>query len=288
MQPNRRLVLLFLLLATGVIQAGGRRDDNLSAGSQAEADVRAGRIKEELAHLKGHEWPGEYYRGDGLGVNVSLVIAPGAGFVFRWSGCLGLYDLNYGGIAVTGGRIKLSFEHPNRPDGAMGIDPELIPVLWGERHYLVGSAEMKEFANAVNSGIEPRNGLHGLFLLRRGDEKKAATGDPLIPAEYRGLLLTVPITARISRIGESQLAKAEWCPSGQFRTTPVTLDAGTEKGVQEGMEFYVAHSRRYVSPLHVIKVEARSSETKVVQCTGDPPPSTDWELVIPSRSSEKR
>jgi hypothetical protein len=42
------------------------------------------------------ELPGQYYLGDGLGVNCSLELHPDHRFRFVWRGCLGMYDRNQG------------------------------------------------------------------------------------------------------------------------------------------------------------------------------------------------
>src|SRR5579872_1531294 len=80
--------------------------DKTSKESIQVSEERKTRILAEIETLKSHEWAGSYYYGDGLGVNVSLVLAPQNGFVFDWTGCLGLYDLNYGNIVEKDGRIK--------------------------------------------------------------------------------------------------------------------------------------------------------------------------------------
>jgi hypothetical protein len=60
------------------------------------------------------EWAGEYYFGDGLGVNVRALIAPQGGFIFSWTGCLGLYDVNFGSVRAQDDRLTLQFELPNK------------------------------------------------------------------------------------------------------------------------------------------------------------------------------
>jgi hypothetical protein len=83
-------------------------------------------IQDEIAALGNHEWAGEYYEGDGLGVNVSLILAPKSGYVFEWHGCLGLYDRNYGAVTLKDRRIRLSFTFPNKREGFQGIAEEFI------------------------------------------------------------------------------------------------------------------------------------------------------------------
>ncbi len=277
MRPKPRLAVLLLVLASGAALTGQQHDDRLSPRSQAAAKAREKRIKSELAQLPGHEWAGDYFYGDGKGTNVSLLFAPRSGFVFSWHGCLGLYDLNYGDVTAYGGRLKLLFEHPNRREGFEGIAPELTPVLWGDRHYLIPSDEMVEFTNRINAGFEPREGMFGSFLLRRGDEKKEAHGDPSMPAEYRSYLLAAPITARISSIGKSHIENCTGC-DWKRRVTPVTLDAGSLRGVKVGMEFYVRNPPNHFQSVRVTKIEESASESELAQDLEDKPPSMDWEL----------
>jgi hypothetical protein len=279
----KRTRTLILAVAAGVCLAAGQPDDKLSASAQAAAHAREERIKEELAQLKGHEWAGEYYWGDGLGVNVTLLVAPKSGFAYWWEGCLGLYDLNYGGVEATGGRLKLLCELPNGREYYAGIDSELTPVLWGERHYLIASDKMLEFANYVNAGFEPRDKIYGSFLLRRGDERKAARGAPEVPVEYRNLLLAAPIRTRISSVGMSRSESNDSCKSTD-RVTLVVLDVGSAKGVRPGMEFYpFTPPSADVFSVRVTKVEADSSEAQVEQCAEDAPPSQEWELSTSAR-----
>ena len=116
--------------------------------------------------------------GDGLGVNVMVELAPKSGFAFTWHGCLGLYDRNYGTTTDKGGWLELAFHFSNAQEGYRGLAPELIPVKWGERRYLIARDELLSFANSANSGSEPRDGAHGATLLRGGDEAKPVEGKP--------------------------------------------------------------------------------------------------------------
>lgn len=121
-----------------VSDAGGKAfEDRRSAEAEAAAEARRAEIRTELATLGPHAWAGEYYAGDGLGVNISLTLAPRSGFVFEWHGCLGLYDRNYGAVTSQDRRLSLSFSFENERKGFAGLSPELIVVPWGSRVYLV-------------------------------------------------------------------------------------------------------------------------------------------------------
>jgi hypothetical protein len=192
-------------------------------------------------------------------------------------GCLGLYDLNYGSVGGTSQRLRLLFEQPNRSAGFGGFDPELTPVVWGHRHYLIPSDKMLDFVNEVNAGLEPRKTTEGVFLLREGDERKAVRGDPGVPSDYRSYVLAAPITLGILFVGKSRPEKSYGCKS-MGRVTPVTLDAGSAKGVKVGMEFYVFAPLPIFESARVTKVQGGVSEAEVVQCAEDTPPSTEWKL----------
>jgi hypothetical protein len=209
--------------------------------------------------LKGHPWAGEYYYGDGLGVNVTLMISPENGFVFHWYGCLGLYDLNYGRLEISGGTIRLFLTYPNEREGFQGIAPELIPVQWGKRHYLIPSDGFLKFANAVNAGTEP-SGLFGgrsyQFLLRRGDEKKPVSGRPPIPQEYAAFLLKRPIVAKITSVGESHLNES-------WRITDISLNVGIVDSLKKGMDLYVGGEESGTAT--VVSVQERTAQAILEQ-----------------------
>src|SRR2546423_2772553 len=132
----RRFLQLSVVLAlVSLAFAANREQVKYSASAESTATKNRREILAEIKKLKSHEWAGEYYAGDGLGVNTSLVIAPKSGYVFEWHGCLGLYDRNYGAVTCKNGRIQLSFTFENQRKGFQGIAPELIPISWGPRRY---------------------------------------------------------------------------------------------------------------------------------------------------------
>jgi hypothetical protein len=244
------------------------KESKLSEVSRAKFDEIKLNIKSELNEYKNHRWAGEYYFGDGLGVNVSISLAPKSGFVFTWVGCLGLYDLNYGKVEEKDGKIIFLPELPNKREGFQGVDTEFYPVLWGERHYLIPMKRMIDFTNDVNSGfISPRSSykmFSGLFPLRESDREKPASGKPNIPAEFMGYLLDKPIKARISEVLESSLVDDEDYDS-KTRTTVVILDVGSKNGVKVGMEFRTFKPSRIFEAAEIIEVGETNSKARIVQ-----------------------
>jgi len=260
-----------------VLVAAGNRHlpiGKFSSWSQATAESKKALINQELNTVKGLPWAGRYYYGDGLGVNVHLSLAPKSGFEFTWYGCLGLYDLNYGSVVEKEGVLHLIFTHSNERKSFQGIAPELVPLVWGDRHYLIPADRFVDFANAVNAGFETHNSVSRRFLLREGDELKEVEGAPKLPSQYSGYLLEKPIKAEITSIKGSLIEDSA-------RITTVLLNVGRSQRVKEGMEFHLySPSTLYVSA-RVTKVEADSSEAKIGQDEGIEQcgrPSLGWKL----------
>ena len=266
-----------VLVVVNLAVAADRDQAKYSVTAESTAVSKRQKIFTEIRQLKEHDWAGEYYAGDGLGVNVSLAIAPKAGYVFEWRGCLGLYDRNYGAVTWTNGRIGLSFTFENKRMGFQGIAPELIPISWGSRVYLIPANDVAGFCNAINQGQEPRNRGHGSYLLRRGDENKSVTGFPKVPEEYRDYLLVKPMEARIIAVAPytTRPSVNDW----KFKDTPVTLDAGARQGLRVGMELIVTEPRNSVESVRVTKVEETRSEAVMIQIGEEAPgPKVGWQL----------
>ena len=227
-------------------------------GDEAAARAEAGRagIAAEIAASPGHDWAGSYYRGDGLGANVVLDLAPGAGFVFEWHGCMGLYGRNYGTLSESGGHVLLEPELANEPGKFAGIDLDFLPVRWGSRRYLVAAGHVRDFCNAVNGGSEPRGALHGKFLLRRGDETKPVIGPPRTREGEIDCVLARPLEATITSVGRRQKNAGD----EHAATIPVVVDAGREQGVWEGMELHPLPPHATYETARVTRVFERSSE----------------------------
>lgn len=241
-------------------------------------------IQKEIDSLGNHEWAGEYYYGDGLGVNVSLLLAPQSGFLFEWHGCLGLYDRNYGDVIVKNGIISLSFTYPNTQKGFQGIADTFIPVSWGERKYLIPTKNMVQFCNDVNSGSEPRQSMYGMHLLKSGDNKKRVTGDPQLPEEFRKYLLKSPIIAEIIEIGPITLKSGagDW----KFKETPIALNVGKQSGLLSGMELYIIEPDNLTDSVTVGDVYNDHSKGTLTQFDKDAlEPQVGWKLSTVPRWS---
>jgi hypothetical protein len=203
--------------------------------------------------------------------------------VFEWHGCLGLYDRNYGSVEFANGVIRLLFTFENKREAFQGIEEELIPVSWDSRRYLIPPEYMIEFCNDVNAGWEPRERLHGNYLLRVGDEKTEVSGFPTVPYEYRSYLITRPIEVEIITVGTSRTHSGIF----RFKETQVTLNAGETQGLLVGMELYVFEPDRIAESVEVVKVWDETSEGIMTQTLiGETAPQVGWKLS--TRLSWKR
>jgi hypothetical protein len=237
-----------------------RSDPRFQAAAESQAHDRTNKIQAEIASLGvDHAWAGSYYEGDGLSENVTLRIAPAAGFVYEWQGCMGLYDRNFGTVSERDGRLVLSFHFPNKQGNAIaGLAQELVPIRWGDRHYLVALDAIERFCADINSGEEPRRTVQGEYLMRDGDGKRPASGLPIVPAKYARLLLKAPVDAKVTDVLDS------WKVDRTTFMTRVKIDVGSDQGLVEGIRLYLVEPSR-VQPLVIEKVSPQSSVAAVVR-----------------------
>lgn len=242
---------------------------SMTSDAAAAADRVRRVIETELEQDGAPSWAGRYYRGDGTGVNVSLCLAPAAGFHYEWRGCAGVIDRNCGAVQLADGRLQLAASFPN-PESGIRLPGEVVPVAWGERRYLLAEEQLGGFVNAVNSGGEPRDSMHGSFLLRNGDDARPVAGQPELPAPWGARLLDQPIVATIAAVTPSpeptavpdDPVRAAWA---QVYRPPVrvTLAAGSDDGIWQGMRFFVVDSQGTGGQ------RTRSGSGRVVSVTGD-------------------
>ncbi len=139
--------------------------------------ARLDELRREIAALgPGHAWAGEYYTGDGLGVNVTLLVAP-SGYAYEWRGCLGVYAERSGTLAVRDEVLELD-GLPGADRAPPGLASQLRVVRWAPRTYLLTP---EQFDLLEADDLEPRPVPWGCFLQRRGDEARRAAGEPDLP-----------------------------------------------------------------------------------------------------------
>jgi hypothetical protein len=248
----------------------------------ASVIARQEAIREELKALEGHPWAGEYYQGDGLGVNISLSLAPREGVSATSYGCLGLYGSNEGRVVVLpDGDLTFAFNLPNK-SGFGGFPKELVPVRWGERHYLLQRSEMFDFVNAVNANVEPSAFVMGnAFLLKKGDEGKKVAGLPDLPKPYLTALRAEPVEAAVTEVTTLADRKNEFAC---FKNYQVALDRGETSGLLVGMKLNVLTPRHVFEKAEIITLNRDNgvAELRIMEEECDHPksvPTTGWKLT---------
>lgn len=279
-----------VVFAQDSLKPSGLTHDKLSPEAKTLWTSRFDAIQKELSELDDHPWAGEYYHGDGLGANATLTLAPGGGFAFIWTGCLGVYDRNYGAVIPTArGSLKLDLTYENSRRGFQGVAEELVPIVWGNRHYLIPLDGVVGFCNEVNSQREPRGRMHGSYYLRRGDHEKPVDGVPKIPEQYQAYLLSKPIQAEIVAVDATSVE--EGIGGLSFHKTTVTLNVGRSVNVLPGMSFHVYEPGNILAGCgaRVLSVTDSTCEVLINQLATDKitplPPSLGWKLTTGSRFS---
>lgn len=225
--PNMRT--LFSLIGIMAVAGGCATADNDSPGLKEVA--------------------GDYYFGDGLGVNCTLKLTAAGKFSFQWRGCLGIYDENQGAFAVSNGVLKITPKKSNVREGFRGTPTDFFPISWGSRLYLVPTNDIVKFCSDVNQGLEPRRGAWGLYYLRRDDRDKAVSGLPAVPELWANYLLDQPVKGTITGLIGKQEA---W------------LDRGTEHGLLEGMILTARGDGRLM--LSQVRVESVEKDRCRIKC----------------------
>jgi hypothetical protein len=187
---------------------------------------------------------GEYYQGDGTGVNWTLILKADHTFTFRWMGCLGEYGRAAGRWREERDVVKLfpSMIH----DMADRLPLSYQVVRWGERVYLLTSDEIADFCSIVNErSLVTFDWTQGRFFLRAGCSNRRPAGKPSVPPTYADFLLDEPVSAKIVSVYGGR----------------ATIDAGAKDHLRPGMVMRVQTLE--MTELQVISVKDHSA---VVKC----------------------
>jgi hypothetical protein len=161
---------------------------------------------------------GEYYLGNGRGMNSRLSILRDGRYSFvRW-GCTGVHRRESGHVRLTEGRYVLSPSGPSAP----GVERTLSLIGWDRRRYLIPLGKMQEFRDAIIDGREPRDGAGGSFYIREPIE--SADELPDSPRGWANDLREDLQVGRVLEVSTVGLAKV-----GRAR-----VDLGSEQGILEG------------------------------------------------------
>ena len=191
---------------------------------------------------------GQYFFGDGTGVNNYLKLSQDRIFSFKWQGCLGTYDENEGTYSYEQGVLVLFPKRPNIREGFKGTPTHFFPISWGVRLYLIPQDQMLDFVNVINQGREPRKDKLGNFYLREGDEKKPVEGIPVLPSQWNDYLLQKPIEGKVIKVERRKVA---------------IVNVGKKNGLKVGMLLTARDSRETrFTQLNVISVEDETAKAK--------------------------
>jgi hypothetical protein len=197
---------------------------------------------------------GDYFSGDGLGVNWALSLRADGTYTFAWDGCLGRYAERQGRFRVDGPLVVLEGAELSVSPDEIELPSSLVAVRWGERLYLVPEAEGARFAADVTRGWEPRHRTDGRFLLRQSDWEKPVRGMPELPEGWRKWLLPDPIEAHVTRVLARHRAE---------------IGAGSNQKLHPGMLLSLVSKKYGSTDVRVASVGPASSI--VENDYGDPP-----------------
>lgn len=196
---------------------------------------RARALRAELEELRSHPWAGDYYAGDGIGENLSLLISESS-FVITAPGCLGMYARAYGTVEANSERAVLHYEFQEGFLLGRGFPEELVIVQWEDRVYLIPPDMGPAFLDDVRAGVEPRSRRLGLHLLRTG-YRSSIPAPPRRSGLFEELFELGPESGAIlARILEVHGPTGDELGGDVFE---VHLDSGTSCGFCEGMPVVV-------------------------------------------------
>jgi hypothetical protein len=196
------------------------------------------------------EWAGTYTRYVAETWSDALVLDPSKEFAaFRDTCSNGPRAwVNFGSASFADGVLRLS---PERKKGDEFVydfpSTEFTAVRWGGEHWLVPSEKLTLFAHAVNS----RSGHpYEIGYLKEDGPRK---GDPQLPAAHLRYLSAPPISAKVIEI--------EAKPDAWF--SRMTINVGSNRGVIEGMRFYLIGQKGVGMTIAVEEVRTQTSTARV-------------------------
>lgn len=305
-------------LAMGVYAISKDVDHEKLRAAQPDIQTRSKSIVKELDSIAksdlpadhwAREWAGSYYVGDGLGMNVRILIAPDAGVTYTWHGCMGLYDGNHGDIAET-----FDLDKDGQPDGlkinwklnlsgGYHYDSKLFYfVRWDDpasdriKRYIVPEEQMLEVVNDYNQGGYSRDSMYSApkkyeegDKIRRGwhPDYKPFEGVPQLPAKWAKLLILKAVDAKVTHV--TPITTRNVTKGVDATLARVTFDKGSADGLYMGMEVRVSHGR---GTLTIDKLQEHTAEAAFQAFTSageiiSPPVVDEVIRVIHGKENEK-
>ena len=226
----------------------------LSPAQESALRSRQDLIVAEASTLLANEWAGTYSAEDGLTSGARLDWAPANGFLIWWTTCSHQWreKINFGSVDFRDGNLRLRSELGREGEKVYPLPDHLIPVKWGEQHYLVPLDRLIAFCYAArNAG---RSYEIDEFFLKQSDREKRRFGLPAVPLHYKKYLVGPPIQATIVEVK----------PQPEPWLNTFTLNVGRRAGVVPGMKFFAIFPRNVYMLVEVINVRDNDSEAYVM------------------------
>ncbi len=249
------LVIFLLLFTLQLFAQNNRYDEPISEVHYEILKKRKELIEQEVSSDK-NEWSGAYQLGDHHPT------------VFMWSGNQGFLTwgsnhtfspsrINFGKAEFSNNRLiikpEISKEHLN----FQYTPRELVPVKWGEQHFLISANELINFAYAVHSSAESQIVE---YFAKSEDYQKSRKGLPNLPKEYEKILMMKAIKPKITAIKNND--------KDNIWNTEITLNFGRADKLIKGMIFYSANSSGSMR-IMITDLQENNSKAKIIGIGGE-------------------
>ena len=258
LKPSKKLaassvIFLFLCSLQLFAQRNNPHDEPISE-EQYEILKKRKELIEQESSSDNNEWSGVYLQGDHHPT------------VFMWSAIHGFLAwgsnhttfparINFGKAEFSNNRLivkpEISKDHLN----FQYIPTELTPVKWGEKHFLIPSNRLTDFAYAVHSGAESQ--IVNYFA-KSEDDQKSRKGLPNLPKEYEKILTMKAIKPKVIAVKKGK---------DLYSDTELTLNVGRKDNVVEGMIFYYSNSDKYLQ-IAITDLQEKSSKAQIIGIGG--------------------
>lgn len=253
MNPNTTLIGLLLLLLIGPSLKAQGYVDILPDEVKTPFIERYGLIAKELEKTVENEWAGTYSR----------YVAPTWSDYLFWStknGFAAFRDtcsngprawVNYGTASFRDGLLVVVPERGDTAEFVLKLpETEYTPIKWGKQHWLIPTDKLTLFAYAVNSGSPDE---YGRFYSKINEPENDGKVRPELPLQYKRLLGLPPIKAKVTEIGRQ----------AEVWDKELTIDAGKNKGVIEGMGFWLIGVKNIDVKVVVEEVRDQTSRVRI-------------------------
>jgi hypothetical protein len=198
-----------------------------------------------------------YALSDGLDFLARLDFQPDGVFRFLWTGDTGVVAEASGRYEAAVDSVRLIPESIGFRRDSRTFAERMHRIRWGKREYLVPEERMLAFANAVNSGAEPRrHAIGALFYLRAGDESAAASGRPSLSGRWQQFLLPKPLVGTVRTVVQRET---------DTQRPIVVIDRGSSAGLREHMTLVAVNPRRphFRADLKILSVQPETARAEV-------------------------